>query len=321
MRAWWAWVVDELGHREVGTSLALWRAAVGFTVAGELWLTWARGAVDLLWRTRAYGGLRAEPTADHWLWGLLDPDSLALDGVFWATTLAAVLVGVGLGTRAAALVALFGVQALFALSPGAGGGHDRMFTIALSVLVLATSDRTLSLGCRLRTGAWTSGELVPRWPRVVITWNLALIYASAGVVKLAAEWLPTGNFRAVYNMMLTPTWVRADWSWLMGPLFPLTQVGTVVTVLWEMTWLAVPFWLLLRARPRTGWRARVAAWDVRSAYVAVGVVMHGTLWLMANLGPFSPITIGWYLVLYTPDEFAAAWRRVTAGRAAAASGA
>lgn len=321
MRAWWAWVVDELGRREVGTSLALFRLAVGLTVAGELWLTWARGAVDLLWRTRAFGGLRVEPKADHWLWSFLDPAGPAMDGVFWLTTACATLVALGLGTRVAAAVALFGVQALFALSPGAGGGHDRMFTIALSLLVFAASDRTLSVACRLQTGAWTSDELVPRWPRVVVTWNLALIYVSAGVVKLAAEWLPSGNFRAVYNMMLTPTWVRADWSWLMGPLFPLTQVGTVVTVLWESTWLVVPLWLLLRARPREGWKARVAAVDLRSVWVAVGVIMHGTLWLMANLGPFSPITMSWYLALYTPEEWSGLWRRLRPGPAMGAAAA
>jgi hypothetical protein len=185
-----------------------------------------------------------------------------------------------------------------------------MFTIALSVLVLAMSDRTLSVGCRLRTGRWTSEELVPRWPRVVIAWNLALIYTSAGVVKVTAEWMPAGDFRAVYTMMLNPAWARADWSWLMGPLFPLTQVATAATVVWEASWFVVPAWLLLRARPRAGGWGRVASVDVRSAYVAIGVIMHGTLWLMANLGPFSAITMAWYLVLYEPGEWAAAGRRM-----------
>ncbi len=316
MRALWAWVVAALAVREVGTSLALFRVSVGLTVFGELVLTWARGALDVVWRVPDEGGIRAVGAADHWVWGWVPPTGLGVDGVFWLTTACAALIAVGIGTRLSALVALFGAQALFALAPGAGGGHDRMFTIALSVLVLAMSDRTLSVGCRLRTGRWTSEELVPRWPRVVIAWNLALIYTSAGVVKVTAEWMPAGDFRAVYTMMLNPAWARADWSWLMGPLFPLTQVATAATVVWEASWFVVPAWLLLRARPRAGWWGRVASVDVRSAYVAIGVIMHGTLWLMANLGPFSAITMAWYLVLYEPGEWAAAGRRMArwAGR-------
>lgn len=307
----WGRIVEALAHPERGTSLALFRIGVGLTVFGELFLTWARGVSPVIWHTRTEGGYRPNLPHAHWLWDYLGPPEAAtVDGLFWATTLAALLITVGLGTRIAAVVALFGIQALFELSSGSGGGHDRMFQISLFVLIFAGSEATMSLWSKLRTGSFTSDQRVPAWPRILITWNLTLIYVSAGLVKLAAEWLPQGRFRAVYNMMLTPHWARADWSWLMGPAFPLTQLATIATVIWEMTWFMVPIWLLVRSRERTGWLARFAAVDVRTIYVAVGVTMHTTLWIFGNLGPFSPITMVWYAMLYTPQEWAAAFARL-----------
>ena len=307
----WTWIVEALARPEAGTSLALFRIGVGLTVFGELFLTWIRGVVPVIWHTRAEGGYRPSLPHSHWVWDLVGgADAATVDAVFGLTCLAALLITVGLGTRVAAPIALFGIQALFQLSSGSGGGHDRMFQISLFVLTFAGSEATLSVWARIRHGSFVTQQTVTAWPRILITWNLTLIYVSAGIVKLAAEWLPVGRFRAVYNMLLTPYWARADWSWWVGPLFPLTQLGTIVTVVWEMSWFVVPIWLVVRSRERTGLAARFAAVDVRSIYVFVGLVMHGTLWVFGNLGPFSPITMAWYAVLYTPDEYASAWLRL-----------
>ncbi len=316
MKAAWNRIAEALGREEDGTSLALFRIGVGLTVFGELILTWLRGASTALWHAGPAGGIRASLAGHHWVWAWLDPNRAAhVDAVFWATTAAAALVAAGLGTRIAAPVALFGLQALFDLSAGSGGGHDRMFTISLFVLTFARSEVTLSLASRLRTGAWVGAAPATVWPRVLLGWNLALIYVSAGVVKLAAEWLPSGDFRAVYNVLLTAHWARADWAWLVGPLFPLTQVGTALTVLWESTWFAVPLWLVAR-RGSGRWARRVARLPVRAVYLGIGVVLHGLLWAMANLGPFSPITLTWYAILFAPEEWKGAWHRIAAARGA-----
>lgn len=307
---WWSWIVAQLARTERGTSLAVFRLLVGCTIAVEFWLTWYTGAAELLWHDREHDGYRMALASGHWLFGWLPTDTFTVDLLTFGTIAGALCVALGLGTRVLALPLIATCQALFSLSAGAGGGHDRMFTISLFFLAFAQSEATLSLTCWLKNRTWTSPTRVPAWPRDVLTWNLALIYTSAGLVKLSAEWLPQGDFRAVYNTLLTPHWARQDWAWLVGPLFPLTQLGTVVTVLWEASWMAVPLWLLLRARERTGWKARVAGVDVRSAYVVLGFVMHGTLLLFTNLGPFTAITLAWYAVLYRPDEWEAGLRRL-----------
>ena len=38
----------------------------------------------------------------------------------------------------------------------------------------------------------------------------------------------------------------------------------------------------------------------------VGVLLHGSLWICMNLGPFPFITLAFYTCLYHPDE----WHRL-----------
>ena len=69
-----------------------------------------------------------------------------------------------------------------------------------------------------------------------------------------------------------------------------------MTVLWEISWFVVPLALLWRA---SGRRLR---FDPRPLYLGRGLLVHGTLWVMVNLGPFTPITLSFYVLVYRPDE-------------------
>ena len=169
MKAWWNWVATSLNREEEGFSLALFRIACGATIFGELFLTWWTGAAWLFYQDIEGGGYRPKMTSAHWLYGVIGPPDNAVMGmVFTVCMVTSVLVAVGLGTNLAALVLLFFIQALFTVSGGAGGGHDRMMTIALFVLVLSRSDATMSVWSRLRYGAWLSGEKVRAWSRSVM---------------------------------------------------------------------------------------------------------------------------------------------------------
>jgi hypothetical protein len=216
----------------------------------------------------------------------------------------------GFGTRVASIVALVSTQALFTLVPPAGGGHDRMFSNALWILALSSAGSSLSLWCRLRTGKWTSDEPIPAWPRYVLVHQLVIIYIATGLSKVAAEWWPMGGYQAVYHTLLVPPWARGDW-WPVAYVYPITQVATAITVPWEAGWWVVLAWLVVRDTQGDGrLRRAFLRFDLRVLWAAIGVVVHGSLWLFLNLGPFSAITLAWYVCLFHPDEIAALLRRI-----------
>jgi len=294
---WWRAVVVALSHREKGTSLAIFRILVGLTIAGELLTTRLSGAMAFLWFSQTEGGFKAEVSSSHWLFAFLGGPTGANVELLWAVAwVSSIAIVLGIGTRGFAAVALFSLQGLLSLQPASGGGHDRLMTIALVGLVLASSDATLSLWSRLRRGQWISDERVHAWPRYLGMWQLTVVYVFTGAAKANPNWLPPGRMDAVYQMLLLPTWSRGSWEHWIGPLYPLTQLGTVVTVLWEISWFVVPLALLWRA---SGRRLR---FDPRPLYLGLGLLVHGTLWVMVNLGPFTPITLSFYVLVYRPDE-------------------
>jgi len=296
MKAYHA-LVAALAHREDGTPLALFRILIGTTVFFELLLTRLSGSARFLWYPASAGGFKPSATTSHWLFHSLGgPTATNLDLVWAVGTAAAAMVAIGLGTRGFSALCLVCMQAMFTLQPGSGGGHDRVITIALFGLILATTDRTMSVACRVRTGRWTDSALVPAWPRYVGIWQLTVMYVFAGTAKLQPQWIPPGEMDAVYNMLLIPTWSRGSWEAWIAPLYPLTQLGSVITVLFESLWFIVPLALIWRA---TGRRLR---FDPRPLFLGLGLVMHLTLWCLANLGPFSPITLSFYPLLFTGPE-------------------
>ncbi|MFZ5478071.1 MAG: HTTM domain-containing protein [Myxococcota bacterium] len=289
MKAWAAWVALT-SRREEGTSLALVRILVGLVVLSDLAGTWARGAMPLVW-----GDVRDTPEGfrkfdEGGLFALLGGARFdTVGGVAAATAVAALLLAAGVLPRLCAFAALQGCIALYGLNHLAGGGHDRLATNALWLLVLADSGRTLSLGCRWRTGRWTDPTPVAAWPRQLMVAQLVVMYVGTGLQKTAPEWFPWGGWLAVHHVLLTPTWARFDLAPVLGLLGPVTRLATAATWAWECTFFAV-----LLGGPR-----------VRLAYAALGVAFHGGLWLLTDLGPFSAISLALYPCLARPE----AWRR------------
>lgn len=311
--ALWRRLVRRLAHREPGTSLALFRAGIALVVLGSLLhMAWADAVVPI-WLDHDFGGvMKLRPRG--WLGKHLDA---ARPGVvwplFWGTVAASSALLVGLGGRLVALVTLQLLLVLFELAPGTGGGHDKLLTNALWLLVLAPATATLSLDCRLRTGAWTSARPVAAWVRYVAIIQLCLVYGVTGIQKLGAEWMPWGGWSALYYSLMLPSWARWDLAWI-AHVYPLTQLATAVTWLWEVTFPVVLLAFWFRATHDRAGRLRrlVLRFDLRALYAAVGVALHLGIWATMNVGPFSWAALAWYACLFHPDELAALAGRVCA---------
>lgn len=316
-RGLWTRIADRLAHREPATPLALFRIALGATILYTIVPMVTADVVTLLWVDRPYGGFRPLQ-ANHWLVEQLGGPT---DVTTWTLVALAILAGlllvVGLGSRITPLLALVVMTALFSLNTGTGGGHDRLLTGGLWLLLLAPSTATLSLDARLfgPERSFLSTRPVAAWVRYVAVFQLVLVYCTTGLQKLGHEWMPWGDLTALYYALLAPSWQRWDVSWIGHPVaFFGTQLGTAATWLWETL---APVWLLAFWYRATHDRpGRLRAWfnrvDVRLWWALYGVALHLVLWVAMNLGPFSAVTLSFYLCLFHHDEYAALWRRVRA---------
>lgn len=307
MGPWRSWVAL-LGRTEPGTALALFRGGVGLSVLHTLGTAASTGAMDLYWVDRAHGGYRSLGELPWLVSALGGATAPVVHGLVALSGIGAVLLVLGLGARLGALLALQGLLALTWLNGHAGGSYDDLLSNALWLLVLARSDRTLSLGCRLRTGAWRSAAPVSSWPRWLAAFQLLVMYSSTVSQKLSTHWLPGGDLSALYFILQQPTWQRVDMRWVAG-VYPLTQAATLAVWLWELSAPLVLMWLWARRTKDRGgrWRVALLRWDLRLPFLALGLAMHLGTALALEVGPFSWISLSFYPCLWRGGELDAAW--------------
>ncbi len=310
MRGLWSRWVARLAHQEPATGLALFRMVMGVILLVDFVLPMAIGVDSWVFATPEEGGIL--PLSDEsWLVQALGGPSLQTSRALCAVgAVGSVALILGVGHRAAALVTLQAALAIDSLGATASD-HTDLQSNALWLLLLAPAAETLSLRCWLKTHRWTSDTAVAAWPRYLLVAQIANTYFWTGVMKLGPGWWPWDDFTAVYRMVNLPEWGRFDMVWVAW-IFPLTQVATVVTLVWEMTWPVVLLALWFRAtRDRPGRLRRLSnRLDVRSIYVVIGILMHGVVFATTNVGAFSATSAAFYLCCYHPDEYARLWRRL-----------
>jgi hypothetical protein len=304
---WGRWVAL-LSEREAGTSLALFRIACGLSVLYSVGSVVTHGLVPVIWMDAREGGY-AHLGAAPWLFQLIGGVNRVSVWAMVACTLSAgALLALGLAGRLTALVALQAYLAVTSLNGDAAGGYDWLLTNALWLVVLSRSTATLSLDCRLRTGSWHSAAAIPAWPRYLAIYQIVLMYWSTGIQKVSGSWSPGGGFAALYYILQEPTWQRWDLSWLAW-VYPLTQVATAATWLWENT---APLLLLVLWYRRTAGRpGRLRAlcnrMPLRGLWVATGLGVHAGIFIFMDVGPFSMIALSYYACLFRPEE----WRNLS----------
>jgi uncharacterized membrane protein YphA (DoxX/SURF4 family) len=312
VKLWNRWVAA-LSATESATSLALFRIGIGLgtldTIGSVVWY----GLVPVLWVDKAHGGYRAlgaGPWLVAWLGG-------PTPSVVWSLVLGALLGGLllvlGVGGRLGALLALVCTTSVVSINGHSGGSYDELLTNGLWLAVLAGGERTLSLTARWRTGSWWPQAQVLSFPRWLIVWQLVLMYWTTGLQKVSAYWVPGGDASALYYILQQPEWHRRDMSFL-AYVFPLTQLATTVTWLWEVT---APVWMLsiwYAATPDRPGRLRAWSnrWHVRSIYALLGVGMHAAIYLTMEVGPFSLLSLVFYTATVHPWEWEAAAQRLSA---------
>jgi hypothetical protein len=307
----WQFFVRLFDQREEGSSLALFRMALGLTTLYSLVSIAGAGLVEPLWTDVSYGGMRH--LGGNWLVQYFGgPSPRVVWTLWWLATVSAAAFTIGIGdrwtSRLLTLILLQSYNGLITINPLASGGYDVLMTNAFWVLVFAEPTATLSLQCRFRTGRLDSAREICAWPRYVLLVQLMLMYALTGFQKTSLIWTPAGGYEALYWVMQDPTWTRIDASYLAAWSTPLLRIGTALTWHWEQLGFLVLVWMYCRYTVDKGGRLRrwVLRRDWRIGWLLVGLLLHLNILIWMNVGPFSWVTLAFYFLLCTPDE----WRRM-----------
>lgn len=297
MSMWQRWV-SFWSAKESGLALAGFRIGIGFALMYTFGAPLYDGAIEAIWIDKEYGGMR-EFKYSPWLISLLGGASpQVIYGLVTTALVASVCLMLGILPQLAALVGMILINNIAWHNNHAGGGHDDLISNALWILVFAHSNVTHSLPCRIKTGKWTSDQMVHSWPRYLALVQLLLMYTSTGWQKLSAHWVPFGELSALWYILQQPTWARMPMDWL-APFAWTTKIATLVTWLFEVT---APLLLLALYFEATAHKpGRLRRWfnaiPYRKIFIITGIGMHIGIWLLMEVGPFSYASVAYYWTL------------------------
>ena len=313
-RAWMAWV-SLLDRREDPIALVWVRILVAAVVLFDLLYARSLGLVDAIWAPPpegvGYGAIWGDrpPFVVRWLGAGADTART----VWTVATVSAVLVLIGCATRASAIVLVLALAQLAHLAPDSDRGIDVFLRLVLLILALSGSHARWSIDAwfRHRIGR-PMPTLVPAWPRYLLLLQLCWVYFSAGHNKSDGAWGPMEGFSALASVLCDPHFARFDPGWVAGA-YPLLQLGTLATMMFELSSPFVPIWIYYAmSRERPGRVRRLCnRMRLRWIWIAAGLTFHLGIAATMRLGIFPFGMLAVYPVLFQPDEFAAAAGRVT----------
>jgi len=308
----WRWWVDLWDRKEAPWSLALIRIFLSLVVLYDLFFIGWYGLVALLWGSPEMGGVHDVMAREQIpeLYRLFPPSSGVVVGLYLTCIASITAFGAGLATRFSGIVFLLAYAQTAIINDQADRGIDRMIRIILVLLICSKCGHGWSVDARLRTGSWRgNGARIPSWPRYLIIAQLVVMYWCAGVEKFAVTWFPWGGYSALYYILQDPIFAVMDFDFLGSPyLYPLTQLSTAVSHLWEWTFPVILLAFYYRdTRHRPGrLRALFNRLDIRLIYVLVGAAFHILLAGSLRLGIFPAAMLALYPAFFHPDE----WVRV-----------
>jgi len=281
--------------------MAVFRILISSIVLFDQLSAFASGAVDPIYMPLDAGGLgTGTRMLSPWVY-LFGHTPLLVWATWVGSVVFSALLLVGFGGRVTCFVLLQSLLTFHSFPVDVGGGYDRLLTAALFFLFLSDSTRTWSLDCRRRTGRWASDEPILALGRYLALFHMVVMYTHTGFAKDGRGW--SRPYDAVYYALQRRRFARFDDPDIFGSLYPLTQIGTVVSWWWEVLFALFGVWLIAvhggLGRAALRWAERI---DLRWLFLGIGVVFHVVLgWFMA-LGTFSAVALSYYVLFHGPRK-------------------
>ncbi|MED5372980.1 MAG: hypothetical protein VX899_18315 [Myxococcota bacterium] len=307
----WSRLVALLSTKEHPRVLALFRIALGLCAVYTIGTVMLHGVVDDVWMDVADGGYRHLTRGNFLVQWLGGTSPQMVWGMSITALVASIAMTLGLGGRFTVFLTLWTVTAATDFNSQASGSYDELLSSAIFLLLLGRPTQTFSLDSRIRRGRFIDHTPIYAFPRWMALFQLVLVYWATGMQKLSFYWVPGGEWSALYYILQQPSWQRWDMSWV-AYIYPLTQVMTGLTWFWEVgaPLLLLAFWYRhTRQRPGRLRRAfnRI---DFRGIYALIGIGLHLSVFATMEVGPFSWVSLSYYLCFFSPDEYHRAWQRL-----------
>jgi hypothetical protein len=301
---------EVVSRRETATSVALFRILLAASVLCSLGLIQRGNVLPAIWFSVEEGGVSAL-SSGHWLFHVLGGFTpKTVHWLYQAGVASAGLALLGFGGRVSVLLCQQCYVALCHLNDNASGGYDSLIILGLLLLMFTRPTATLSLDARLKRGAWTSAERISAWPRALLVFQILFMYSMTGLQKIGLAWTPLGGYTALHYVLNDPTWVRFDLGSAAWALEIPLRVGTALTWHWEQLSILLLFhWYYRVGKPSgsVGWFGRVfQRWDLRGSWAVMGLLMHAGIGLLLDVGPFSLVSLTYYVCLWGPGT----WERL-----------
>lgn len=137
---------------------------------------------------------------------------------------------------------------------------------------------------------------MPAWPMRLMLWQLMIIYVTTAWDKvLGTMWL---QGTAVDSILLHTHFVRWPQTWMMT-LGAASPVFTYATLIFELAWLMLLF-------PNSVLKyLRLTSGAVKRGLLVGGVLFHGGIFILMDVGSFSAAMMAAYLGVLTEEDFKA----------------
>jgi len=277
--------IQELRQPIDGASLGVFRAGFGLMMLVSIIRFWTRGWIDELY---------VRPAMFFPYWGLSWVEPWPGDGMyvhFAVLGVLAALIMVGLWARPALLLFFVGFTYIELIDRTTYLNHYYLISILALLMVFLPIDRAFSLRRVLRRAS--GPETIPRWCLYAVRMQVGLVYVTAGLAKLRADWL----FRA--EPLHTWLAARSDLP-VLGPL--LAQSSTAFTMSWAGAFFDIFVVAFLLYRPTRPF-----------AYASV-VIFHTVTGLLFPIGVF-PVVMALSATIFFDPDWPRRWMRQPKGSA------
>jgi len=255
-----------------GASLGVFRAGFGLMMLVSVVRFWSKGWIDEMY---------IQPALFFPYWGFEWVEPWSAEGMYLHFAILgalATLIMIGLWTRPALLLFFFGFTYVELIDRTTYLNHYYLISVVSLLMVFLPVERSFSLSRAL--GRTTGPETVPRWSVYTLRMQVGLVYVTAGLAKLRADWL----FRAEPLR----TWL----SWnadipVVGPLLAEPWVG------FAMSWAGAFFDLFIVA---------FLLWRPTRVYAFVAVVVfHALTGALFPIGVFPVVMALSATIFFEPD--------------------
>lgn len=226
-------IIEKLRAPVDGASLGVFRAGYGLMMLVSVLRFWAKGWIDEIY---------IQPTLFFPYWGFDWVEPWAGSGMyvhFAVLGVLAALIMVGLWSRPALLLFFLGFTYVELIDRTTYLNHYYLISVLALLMVFLPVERAFSLSRYL--GRVRGPESVPRWSLYALRMQVGLVYVTAGLAKLRADWLfraePLHGWLSVHadipllGPLLAQTWMGFAMSWA-GAFFDLFVVAFL---LWRPT--------------------------------------------------------------------------------------